>query len=124
MIFLISLVITPSCTQRKESIQKFAEFYNLHLEDYKQLVFVPNDGCGACIKEGKEYITTHIHDPKILHIYVSRFHSDLASFKEKPNFLLDKQMKALDFGIVSTGAVVYEVELDSLFLMLPNPNQN
>ncbi|SFA87891.1 hypothetical protein [Algoriphagus aquimarinus] len=96
---------------------KFAEFYDLPLEDYNQLVFVPNDGCGSCIREGKAYITTHIDDPEILHIYVSRFHSDLSSFRDKPNFLLDKQMKALDFGIVTTGAMIYEVKKDSLYII-------
>jgi hypothetical protein len=96
---------------------KFAEFYEVPLKDYDQLVFVPNDGCGSCILEGKAYITTHINNPRILHIYVSRFHSDLSPFKEKSNFLLDKQLKALDFGIVTTGAMLYEVEKDSLYII-------
>nr|WP_091692172.1 hypothetical protein [Algoriphagus locisalis] len=117
MIFLISLLIACTSTQREESILKFAEFYDLSLEDYNQLIFVPNDGCGSCIREGKAYITAHIDDPKILHIYVSRFHSDLSQLKDKPNFLLDKQMKALDFGIVSTGTMIYEVAKDSLYII-------
>ena len=117
LIFLISLSAAFSCTDREESIVKFAEFYDVPLEDYSQFVFVPNDGCGSCIREGKAYITTHIDNPEILHIYVSRFHSDLSSFKDKTNFFLDKQMKALDFGIVSTGAMIYEVEKDSLYII-------
>ncbi|WP_100630332.1 hypothetical protein [Algoriphagus formosus] len=112
MIFLISLLIACTNTKREESVLKFAQFYDLNLEEYKQLVFVPNDGCGSCIREGKAYITDHINNPKILHVYVSRFHSDLSEFKNQPNFLLDRQMKALDFGIVSTGAVIYQVEQD------------
>jgi len=100
-------------------VESFADFYKFSLTDYEQLVFVPNDGCGSCIREGKNYINENIDNPKILCIYVSRFHGELAPHKDRPNFLLDRQMKAMDFGVVSTGAVIYQVDGDSLYMIIP-----
>ena len=44
LLFLISLLIACTSTHRDESIPKFVEFYDLPVEEYHPLVFVPNDG--------------------------------------------------------------------------------
>ncbi len=114
----ISLVYF-SCKKDLSPIEQFALAYNLDLTDYSLVIFIPQNGCGSCIAEGKKYVENLIDQPEILCVYVSRYAGDMDVYLNNPNFILDKQLTALNLQLLTTGAVVYDVKTNRLELFDP-----